>query len=273
MKRIYNNECNQDDLDVYECGTQQCTPNHFFGPSVKEYYKIHYINNGKGIFEINGQTYNLSKGQGFVIYPNTLVYYKADEEEPWEYTWVGFYGTNAENILRQCGFLGTSPIFKTPDEDFIYNCLNQMLNSDTMSLGRDSYLKGYLYLIFSKHMELTLYLKDENNTYDMKETYIRKAIEFIERNYDKKITVESIADYVGIDSKYLWRLFNLILGISPVKVLLNKRVQKACELMNNPLLSIADISRSVGYADALQFSKMFKKIKGMSPSYYKKSLK
>ena len=98
MKRIYNNEWNHNDLDVYECGTQQCAPSHFFGPSVKGYYKIHYILNGKGIFEINGQIYNLSKGHGFIIYPNTLVYYKADEVEPWEYTWVGFYGINAEII-------------------------------------------------------------------------------------------------------------------------------------------------------------------------------
>lgn len=272
MKRIYNYESSFKDLTVYECGTQKCTPNHYFGPSVKDYYKIHYIQNGKGIFQINGETYELSKGQGFVICPNTLVYYKADENEPWEYTWIGFYGANSHELLMQCGLLGASPVFETPNAEFIYKYLHEMLNSDDINHSRDTYLKGYFYLILSKHIEQMGNKKEATKPAEMKDIYIKNAVDFIERNYDKKITVENIADYVGIDSKYLWKLFNLTYGISPVKVLLNKRVHKACELLKNPALSIADVSRSVGYADALQFSKMFKKVKGISPRNYKNSL-
>jgi AraC-like DNA-binding protein len=273
MKIIYNTELSYNDLDIYQFGTEVCKAGHAFGPGVKEFYKIHYIHKGKGIFKINGQTYHLREGQGFVIYPNILVYYKADYENPWEYSWIGFHGIKVELILKQSGFIFQTPVFNTPNIEFINNCLKEMLKAENIKGGRDAYLRGYLYLILSQHIEKNGHLPDIDKSVDTKEQYVRTALDFIERNYDKKITVQDIADNVGVDSKYLWRLFNLILGISPVKVLLNTKVEKACRLMDNPKLSIADISRSVGYEDALQFSKIFKKIKGDSPSYYRKTNK
>ncbi|HEX3027822.1 MAG TPA: helix-turn-helix domain-containing protein, partial [Clostridia bacterium] len=48
------------------------------------------------------------------------------------------------------------------------------------------------------------------------------------------------------------------------------RVNKACELMRNAALSLADISRSVGYEDPLLFSKTFRKLKGLPPREYRK---
>lgn len=271
MKGIYNTETSYSDLDIYRLGIEICKPDQTFGPGVKHFYKIHYIHKGKGIFRINGQTYELREGQGFVICPNSLVYHKADHDDPWEYSWIGFHGIKAELILKQCGFTYKEPVFNSPNIDFINNCLKEMLKAENIKAGRDTYLRGYLYLILSQHIEKTGHLLHIDKAVDLKELYVRKALDFIERNYDKKVAVEDIADTVGVDSKYLWRLFKLILGISPVKVLLNIKVEKACQLMDNPELSIADISRSVGYEDALQFSKMFKKIKGSSPSYYRKA--
>lgn len=271
MKRIYNTELSHNDLDIYQFGTEACEADHAFGPGVKDFYKIHYIHSGRGIFEVNGQTYILGEGQGFVIYPDTLVYYKADHEEPWEYSWIGFNGIRAETILKQSGFTSEEPIFNSPNADFINSCLKEMLKAENIKTGRDTYLRGYLYLILSQHIEKTGSLIHTDKAMDLKELYVRTALDFMERNYDKKITVEDIADNIGVESKYLWRLFNLILGMSPIKVLLNIKVEKACQLMDNPKLSISDISRSVGYADALQFSKIFKKIKGSSPSYYRKT--
>lgn len=273
MKGIYNTETGYNNLDIYRLGIEICKPNQTFGPGVKHFYKIHYIHKGKGIFKTTDQTYNLKEGQGFVIYPNTLVYHKADHDNPWEYSWIGFHGIEAELILEQCGFSPKEPIFNSPNIDFIDNCLKEMLKAEDINAGRDAYLKGYLYLILSQHIEKNGHLLHIDKTVDLKELYVKKALDFIEKNYDKKITVENIANTVGVDSKYLWRLFNLTLGLSPIKVLLNVKVEKACLLLYNPELSIADISRSVGYEDALQFSKVFKKIKGCSPSYYRKSHK
>jgi AraC-like DNA-binding protein len=62
------------------------------------------------------------------------------------------------------------------------------------------------------------------------------------------------------------------MNISPQNFLINYRVERAVDLMQNPELTIGDISRSVGYEDPFQFSKIFKKIKGVSPSEFRNNL-
>jgi transcriptional regulator GlxA family with amidase domain len=62
------------------------------------------------------------------------------------------------------------------------------------------------------------------------------------------------------------------LKTSPQEYLINFRIEKACELMQANLLSIGDIARSVGYDDPLTFSKVFRKLKGVSPSKFRSSI-
>ena len=104
-----------------------------------------------------------------------------------------------------------------------------------------------------------------------KEFYFQKAVQFIGLSYSNYISVRQIADHIGIDRTYLYSIFKTILNKSPEDYLIGFRMTKACELMQDETLSIGDISRSVGYDDPLQFSKMFKKHKHMSPSEYRKS--
>ena len=58
-------------------------------------------------------------------------------------------------------------------------------------------------------------------------------------------------------------------GISPQEYLLDYRIRKACELLQNTDLPIAHIARSVGYEDSLYFSRLFKQHMKSSPSSYR----
>jgi len=111
-------------------------------------------------------------------------------------------------------------------------------------------------------------LKKINN----KELYVKKAVELIQTKYSEKLTIIDIAKHVGLDRSYLCSVFKEYLGISPQKYLLNYRINKACDILKSTHISVGDVARSVGYQDPLMFSKMFKKIKGVSPSMYAKEL-
>ena len=91
-------------LAVYQCGWQQCGPNHSYGPGIWDHYVIHYIIKGKGEFTCGGKTYPIQAGQGFMIPPNTTAYYRADNDDPWEYHWVGFNGTEARKMLEKAKY-------------------------------------------------------------------------------------------------------------------------------------------------------------------------
>ena len=98
-------------LTLKSCGCSATSPFHCFGPAVRPYCLIHIIRNGKGIFQIDGKTYYLQKGQGFFIPPDVLTFYQADEKDPWEYLWVGFGGSEVPDILKQVGLSSEQPVF------------------------------------------------------------------------------------------------------------------------------------------------------------------
>lgn len=266
------NRLNLTDLNMCQCGTEKCKPGHYYGPAVRDHFLIHYIMEGKGIFQVGNITYKLGKGQGFLICPNIITFYQADMNSPWHYTWIGFHGLKAEDYLKQANLSYDNPIFTYTENNFIETCFKEMIKSKEMDKGREMRLLGLIYLFLSQLIEINGNPLSCNTTVNRKELYIKKIVEFIELNYSRKISISEIASYIGLDRSYMGSIFKEFFNTSPQNYLINYRVNKACDLMLNPELTIGDISRSVGYEDPLLFSKIFKKTKGLSPREYRKRL-
>ncbi|MNN08289.1 HTH-type transcriptional activator Btr [compost metagenome] len=137
-----------------------------------------------------------------------------------------------------------------------------------MPNGRELKLSSLLYEVFAHMAEITSAAPEtiRDNQHDL---YIQKVIHFIDAHYASKISISQIANFVGLNRSYLCSIFKSRTSSSIQEYLIRFRINKACELMSNKLLSIADIARSVGYDDPLLFSKMFKKEKGISPRNYR----
>ena len=86
-------------LSVYNVGFQSCDSLYQWGPGIRDHYLIHYIISGKGRYTVNGSVHTLTPGDAFLVYPNTEVIYQADAQDPWEYTWVGFTGSDVFDAL------------------------------------------------------------------------------------------------------------------------------------------------------------------------------
>ena len=75
-------------------------------------------------------------------------------------------------------------------------------------------------------------------------SYVQKGIEYISSNYSYAITVEDIADYVGVSRSHLFRSFETVLGQSPKEYLTDFRMKQACYLLEHSSLSITAIANS-----------------------------
>jgi AraC-like DNA-binding protein len=101
-------------------------------------------------------------------------------------------------------------------------------------------------------------------------SYVQKGIEYITSNYSYPITVEDIAEYVGLSRSHLFRSFENVLGVSPKEYLTDFRIKQSCYLLKKSDLSVTAIANSIGFDNSLYFSKTFHKKKGMSPKEYRK---
>jgi AraC-like DNA-binding protein len=260
---------NHSDLIYFYSGSQNCAPGHAYGPSVRNNYLIHYVRSGKGIFRSGSKEYALQQGQGFLISSDEVAYYKADPYDPWHYSWVCFDGLKAESILRQANLSTQTPIFAMKDHGVMLQSFNMLEEAKKLSYGREMRLVSGLYLFLSHILE---YAEGERaeKTADPKALYIKSSIEYIEKNFSRKMAIQELADYIGLNRSYLCAIFKEALQISPQEYLVRFRMEHACALLGNRSLSVGDVARSVGYDDPFNFSKMFTKVKGAAPREYRK---
>ncbi len=102
---------------------------------------------------------------------------------------------------------------------------------------------------------------------------IRKTREFIRTNYKKKIKLVDISKAVYLSPYYLSHIFKRETGITLMEYLAKVRIEEAKYLLENTPWNTTRISFEVGCTDQSYFSKVFKKIEGMSPSDYRKRMK
>lgn len=95
-----------------------------------------------------------------------------------------------------------------------------------------------------------------------------KIMKYINKNYSSDISLKSIADNFYLNPSYVSQLFKKETGTTYSKYLVQLRIEKAKELLQNSGLSISEISEATGFNDYFYFLKTFKKMVGVSPGKY-----
>lgn len=264
---------NHSSMDLYlsSCGIQNCFGGHWYGPGKRDSYILHFVSDGKGIFRCFGKTYELSRGDVFLVKPDTEVYYQADENNPWSYMWVGFNGIKAESYLESAGLAGESVTTKCENIPIIFSCVQQMIMYRHLTLANELKRESALLQILSVLMEEYKDTLPKEKRYDYPyQIYVNQAVDYIQRNYKSNIKINELAAYIGIDRSYLTSIFKNATHYSPQEYLMNYRMEKAKNMLKNENIKISQVAQAVGYFDQLSFSKMFRKLVGVSPSEYRK---
>lgn len=255
-----------EDLRLYEVGIQRCGPSYGFGPIIRDRYILHYVFEGEGVLHIDGKEFVVKKNQFFLLPPNVLVYYQANEDNPWHYAWIQFHGFKSTEILEKIGVTRKQPIY-TPVEQ------NEELKDAVieMILHREKEYTciAFMYLLFDMMNKWAGKMEKEKEKKQQTLNYVREAIEFINLKYCEPIMVQHIADHCGVDRAYLSKIFKYATGNTLQEYLIQFRIKRAKQLLKETDLSVQYVSYSVGYNDPFTFSKVFKKQQGVSPSEWR----
>ncbi|MCI8623545.1 MAG: AraC family transcriptional regulator [Provencibacterium sp.] len=241
------------DINPRCCGEERCPPEYRYGPAIREHYLLHYVVSGKGVFEARGAAFPVRQGQIFIIRPGETTTYQADRNDPWFYRWIGFEsGIELPLLLRQ-------PVLDAPQCGHLFSAL---VDSENLQSGRELYLCGKIYELLS--------LLSASSSSGSARDYVLRAKNYIESNYIGEITVRQMAGFLGLDRSYFSALFRSQTGRSPQDYLVELRLQKAAELIAVYGYRPGEAAAGVGYRDVCNFSRMFKRRFGVSPSSYGK---
>lgn len=101
---------------------------------------------------------------------------------------------------------------------------------------------------------------------------VRSALKYIDVHFAEKLTLTELAEKVYVSPWYLSKLLNKYTGKSFSDLLHQARIRKAEKLLDDPSLKIQEISDLLGYYDVTHFSRIFKKIKNISPNEFRNSI-
>lgn len=140
------------DIKLRFCGHSECLPLHSYGPGTRPYYLMHFVLSGKGRLVVNKTEYLIEEKQIFLIEPDQMVFYQADKENPWTYSWVGFNGKLAPYFMHRLGFGYPSLTKGLSTEVFeeIKDLLEILISIKNDSTKNDLYTNGILLLLLSK---------------------------------------------------------------------------------------------------------------------------
>lgn len=247
-----------DNINPVSCGQHYCGRSHCFGPAVRNYYLLHYVVSGEGVFYSHNKEYKLSRGNIFVIRPEEATIYQASSENPWFYRWVGFTSSLDLSITL------SKDVIYAPECDYLFR---MMVGVETMNVAKE-------YYICAKIFELLSLLSHNEETVNNSDSYVEMAKYYIETNYNCfDISISDIADNLNLDRCYFSTLFRKHVGKSPQDYLLDFRLNKAAEMLAIGTLKSGEVGKMCGYPNQFHFSKMFKQKFGVTPSQYSNSQK
>lgn len=136
-------------------------------------------------------------------------------------------------------------------------------------------LKGYLFLMLSIFVSACPINKYQNQQYkNIVKNYesLKTVLDYFDNNYKEKIKIGDLAKLTHMSTPYFCKYFKSFTGNTPVDYINMIRIENAVKLLKTSNKRIIDIAYEVGFQNFSYFSKVFKKIKKISPTEYRDSL-
>jgi AraC-like DNA-binding protein len=257
------------ELVVLFAGHEQTGPIHRVGPQVRDYYLVHCVVSGRGRFRCMGNEYELGPGELFFIFPGELVYYESDADDPWRYRWIGFHGSDAGRLLALLDLSPQRPTLRGGNERrnaAAFHAVERTLRE--ADPGCDLRAEGCLRLLLGDWARSRAAVPARKQAEHPARHHVEQAVRWLNLQYSKPISIEEMARTLGYHRTYLSKIFKQFTGLPPMGYLLKVRMERAKQLLQEPL-TVEQVASSVGYPDALYFSKQFKKWYGCTPSEFR----
>ena len=227
-------------------------------------YIIQYTLNGNGVYESEGNLYNLEKNKGFITcVPNNSKYYLPNHGDCfWEYIYVHFNGSVAKQFYEEIKKVSGDTFSLPPDNPAIQLMVNEY---ELLEHG-----KQYLRFESGDFMYnfLTTLLR-EISAPGSSGSQITDAVNQINTNYNTDISLSELSKNLGLTPSQLSRLFHNEMGITPIEYLTNVRLEHSMQLLTMTNLGINEIASLCGFSNGNYFTKVFKKKLGLTPSKYR----
>jgi len=255
-------------LHLQEIGSLQARKPYISGRNDLASYLFILVQSGSGILQYDGQQYDLAAGD-CVFIDCRKEYYHQTSENLWSLQWIHFNGPTLQNIYEKYNARGGLPRFHPLYPERFIAIWEQILHT----AGSQDYIRD-MRINESLNMLLTLLMEEswhpETQRKDGSRQNLLAVKNYLDENYRKKISLDELSSRFFINKFYLTRIFREQFGIPINNYLLQLRITHAKQLLRFTDATVESIGLECGIGAVNYFSRIFKKIEGISPSEYRK---
>ena len=281
-------------LHLQEVGSLSAIRPHTSKREKLQSYLCFMVEDGEGELVYEGKKYELRSGD-VVFIDCRKAYRHSTGMNPnaglWSLRWCHFYGPSMPAIYAKYCERGGLPVIRGADVSVDLARGADMGRRDDVSCGadvsqyaailtdiytlasssdyiRDMRINGKLNDLLTLLMESSWHREAHTNA--PKKMEISRVKSFLDEHYKEKLSLESVASHFFIDKHYLARLFKEQYGVTLVTYLQQVRITHAKRMLRFTNKSIEEIGLECGIGELNYFSRVFKKLEGVSPSEFRR---
>lgn len=259
-------------LHLQEVGSLTAIKPHTSKREKLQSYLCFLVEDGEGELVYEGKKYELISGD--VVFIDCRKAYSHStgsnpNAELWSLRWCHFYGPSMPAIYAKYCERGGQPVIRGADVSQYSTILTDIYTlASSSDYIRDMRINGKLNDLLTLLMESSWH--QGNSTNAPKKMDISSVKSFLDEHYSEKLSLESVASHFFIDKHYLARLFKEQYGVTLVTYLQQVRITHAKRMLRFTDKSIEEIGLECGIGELNYFSRVFKKLEGVSPSEFRR---
>jgi AraC-like DNA-binding protein len=279
-----------DGLYPISLGMTQANDNYKLQQDANHCHTLIYCLSGSGELHYHDRTRTIKRGDLVIINPNMPFTFKIDKasktvdkstQSEKQLTnretkasdnivyWINFTGSLAQDFAERL-------LMKMDSGKAHVGVLNNIVSDfdHLLALGARGYTATNV--IHAVHilqqalsflaLQLRLTMFNNSSSFDL------EAVEALMRNsLHQELSLDTLAHYSQLSKFHFAKKFKELTDSSPIQHFINMKIQHACSQLDNSDIAIKDIASGLGYSDPYYFSRLFKKLVGISPKQYRDS--
>lgn len=231
-------------------------------------FTLWLVTEGSVSIVIGDKKHILRRGDAYLFTPND-VYRATTFDSGCEFIYVHFnlFTLNEQNLFNIFEF---DPFIASSTTKKYFNVFCDAFSGFEPTDGISFLaLKGAFMLLVSNIVNDNFFKFSAEKTSGVFSDKLQSLLEYIEENLSRKISVKELAQTLFMSEKYFIVYFKSIIGLTPHQYIVERRMKKAYDLLNQNGLSVSRTAETVGYPDQYSFTKAFKAKYGFSPTRIK----
>ena len=228
-----------------------------------------YCTKGAGWCELSGRYHVVKTGELLVVPPLAAHIYGAEESQPWSIHWFHAAGSLLNPFLNELGVSADRPVVRIGEDPQLLALFEELL--DVLEHGYSTLQLLYASQTLS-HLLAAMIRNHRSGRQEQPSTQqkVAQSVAYMKQHLNQSLQLDALASMANLSRSQYAALFKEQTGYAPMDYFTRLRMHRACQLLDTTESSVKQVAATLGYEDALYFSRVFRTVNDRTPTEYRK---